>query len=231
MGKKKITKEPKGLSVFEKDCIWMSIRYCIGRHTIASQMHADGIANCVYKRMPKNYLLFLSQDINQEIYDQLQIYNWLNIDYYYNIPKTHFKPLDVLYRGMDGLDIRDSDKMRKIKTVDVLYNSINKTFQYEAYYNETDRQVNHRSIHDFKDLEVWQRLANLLDVDSHKWCKLIDGTIVEYYEYWRTYFEDGKAMYEKVKEPIEEGRAFNFMGCLFIPNESILEDDINPNKE
>ena len=32
-----------------EDFIWMSYRYCIGRKTIAANMHADTIANFIYK--------------------------------------------------------------------------------------------------------------------------------------------------------------------------------------
>lgn len=224
--------EPKGLSEFEHDCIWMSTRYCIGRQTIASQMHADGIANYIYNRMTKDRLMFMAQDINREIYDNLRILGLLDIDYHYNIPTTHFKPLDVLYQGLNELDIRDNDQIRKTKVITALFNKVDNTFSFEPYSRDNGRYCNTRSVNDFKDLEVWQRLANLLNIDSHKWCKLIDGTIVEYYEYWRMYYgEDGKAVYEKIKEPIEQGRAFNFIGCRFIPDESIKEDNVNPNNE
>ena len=31
------------MSDYEEDCMWMSYRYCIGRHAIASAMHANDI--------------------------------------------------------------------------------------------------------------------------------------------------------------------------------------------
>jgi hypothetical protein len=81
---------------------------------------------------------------------------------------------------------------------------------------------------DLTDLEVWQRLANLFDVDNHKWCRLKDGSVVEYYEFYHHYMDDGKYVFEKVKTPVEDYH--NFAVCRFIPAESIEEDDINPEK-
>ena len=53
------------LSTYEEDCIWMSYRYCIGRHTIASHCHASDIANNAYGRMSKERTQFMSKDINK----------------------------------------------------------------------------------------------------------------------------------------------------------------------
>ena len=43
MAKKK-TENVKMMTQYEEDCVWMSYRYCIGRHTIASHCHAGDIA-------------------------------------------------------------------------------------------------------------------------------------------------------------------------------------------
>ena len=52
MAKKKVKKEePKEMSMYEEDLIWMSYRYCIGRHTIAASMHAGEIAKHEYFRL------------------------------------------------------------------------------------------------------------------------------------------------------------------------------------
>ena len=66
MAKKK-TESVKMLSQYEEDCVWMSYRYCIGRHTIASQCHAGNIAWNAYGRLTPERMQFMSEDINNEI--------------------------------------------------------------------------------------------------------------------------------------------------------------------
>lgn len=60
MAKKKLTQ-------FEEDCIWMSYRYCIGRHTITSNMHAGHIAQNCYDRLSNERLEFMANDIRDSI--------------------------------------------------------------------------------------------------------------------------------------------------------------------
>jgi hypothetical protein len=60
------------LSDYEEDCMWMSYRYCIGRHTIASHMHANDIWKNCRGRMSKERELFTAFDINREIEDKLR---------------------------------------------------------------------------------------------------------------------------------------------------------------
>ena len=51
------------LTDYEEDCMWMSYRYCIGRHTIASHMHAGSIwKNCQHRMSPERQL-FTAFDI------------------------------------------------------------------------------------------------------------------------------------------------------------------------
>ena len=60
------------LSDYEEDCMWMSYRYCIGRHTIASHMHANDIWKNCKGCMSKDRELFTAFDINREIEDKLR---------------------------------------------------------------------------------------------------------------------------------------------------------------
>jgi hypothetical protein len=77
------------------------------------------------------------------------------------------------------------------------------------------------------DLEVWQQLANLFVVGSHKWCKLTNGDIVEYFEYMVCQTYGGEFKYITYKCPIQKYISFR----RIIPIESIEEDNIEkPNK-
>lgn len=213
---------------FSEDYLFMSWRYCIGRHTIAAHMHASTIAQDAYGKLSKERSQFNSEDINNEIHSNLHVYNFVNMSWYGNIPKSHFKPLDVVYSILDKESIDSVEKMRKIKEIYIDWNRSKNDFDYSIYYfteNDKDKDLG-RSLWDIVDLEVWQQLANLFDLNGHKWCKLIDGSLCEYYECWKYYNkEDGTFGFRKRKHPVD--RYYNFN--TYIPEENIKEDNIKPN--
>jgi hypothetical protein len=222
-----MSKTQNQLTSFEEDCIWMSYRYCIGRQTIAAQMHADGIANYVYDRLNSKRLQFMSEDICREIYDSIKFNHFIDMGWYGNIPKQYFKPLDVIYEIFNAENIDSIDKISEIKTISINWNGSLNKYDYSIYrYQDNDCKFNNHSFNDISSLEVWQRLANLFDKQSHKYCKLVDDTIVEYYEYWRHGYVDGVLQFKKVKCPIN-GKQHNFSICTYIPDENIKEDNID----
>lgn len=211
----------KNLSSYEEDCIWMSYRYCIGRHTIAAHCHAGDIANNAYGRMTKERMQFMSKDINREIYDVLHMHDWFNIDYVWNL--QNFRPLDIFYQCLNDIGFKTYDDIKKIKSIDCYFTKENELKTDVYYYNDKDK-FNFKSFMDVEDLGVWQRLANLFDVDNHKWCKLIDDSIIEYYEFWTIKHTEEGLVFEKVKTPIENYH--NFSVLKYIPEENIKEDNI-----
>ena len=76
---------------FEIDSMWMSIRYCVGRHTIASHAHAQNVATIMYDKLDNEQRVFQAMDINREITSQLRFEG-----FYINIPNY-----DTLYQ--DGI--------------------------------------------------------------------------------------------------------------------------------
>lgn len=218
-------KEKQMLSEYEIDNIYMSYRYCIGRHTIAAHCHAGDIANNAYGRMTKERMQFMAKDINQEIYDSLHVHDWFLVDNVWNM--KNFKPLDIFYQCLNDLNLKDVNDLKRVKGIECYYTKEGELKTDVYYYNDKDK-FNYKSLMDISDLEVWQRLANLFDIDGHKWCRLVDDSIVEYYEYWRKkYTEDGSLRFEKIKTPIESYH--NFGVCKFIPQENIKEDNIKVN--
>lgn len=212
-----------------EDYIWMSYRYCIGRHTIAAHYHATTIARDVYGRLSDGRMEFYSEDICSCIYDQLHFKDFIDFGWYGNIPKRAFKPLDVIYRIFDKENIDCEEKMRRIKTIAIDWNKEKNDFDYSIYYfNENDKNKNYgRSMLDICDLEVWQKLANLFDIDGHKYCRLIDDTICEYYECWQWDIEiDRKWSFKKYKCPVDR---LNIGTLHYILEENIKEDNIKPN--
>lgn len=224
MAKKK--KENKMLSSFEEDCIWMSYRYCIGRHTIAAHCHAGDIANFAYNRLTDERMEFMSEDIAREIYDKLNWCHFINMGWYGNIPKEYFKPLDVIYEIFQKEDVNSYKKIKSIKSIVIDWDSSKKEFNHSIYYfNDNDKNKDYgRSFSDIYDLEVWQRLSNLFNKKNHKWCKLVDDTIVEYYEYWRHFMTQDGIVFEKVKSPVKNYH--NFAITTYIPEENIKEDNV-----
>ena len=73
------------LKDYEEDGIWMSYRYCIGRHTIASHMRAGDILKHYYKRLKltPERCKFMAKDINKSIEDCLR-WGQLNVSMSYS---------------------------------------------------------------------------------------------------------------------------------------------------
>lgn len=211
------------LSNYEIDSIWMSYRYCIGRHTIASHCHAGDIANHAYGRMSNERTQFMSKDINQSLYDVLHVHDWFSVDSPYNV--KNFRPLDMFYQCLNNIGIKDMNDIKKFKCMDCYYDKNGELKTDVYYYNDKDK-INFRSYSDITELEVWQRLANLFDMDSHKWCKLTDGRIVEYYEYWTHYRTEDGFEFQQIKCPIDGYH--NFAVTTRIDEQYIVEDNVNP---
>lgn len=225
MAKKK-TKKVEMLTQYEIDCVWMSYRYCIGRHSIVSHCHAEDIAKNAYGRMTPERTQFMSDGINNEIHSQLHFDKFVDMGWYWNIPKTHFKPLDVLYSILNDESVNSVEKFRQIKSIVVDWNREKNDFDYSIYYfNENDNNKDlSRSLWDIQDLEVWQQLANLFDLNGHKLARVeVDGEekIVCYYECWHAINIQGTITYKKRKHAIDS--PFNW----YINEECIIEDNIN----
>lgn len=211
--------------LFNENYIWMSYRYCIGKHTIAAHHQAETIANDVYGKITDARMEFFSEDICDIIHDNLSYKDFIDFDWYRNIPKDKFKPLDIVYTILNKENIDSIEKLKSIKSISINWNHEEQTFDHSIYYfNENDKNKDYgRSLWDLEDLEIWQKLANLLDKRTHKFCKLIDGSICEYYETWRMVSEEGKYSLKKYKCPVSD---LNISILCYIPTENIKEDNI-----
>lgn len=218
-------KEQQMLSDYEIDNIWMSYRYCIPRHTIAAHCHAGDIANNAYGRMTKERMQFMSKDINQEIYSKLHMSDWFDVDCVWNL--NNFRPLDIFYQCLNDIGFKNYDDIKKIKGIECYYTKEGELKTDVYYYN--DGKFNYKSFMDVEDLEVWQRLANLFDIDNHKWCRCSGGKIVEYYEYWTHYRTEQGLEFRKIKCPIDGYH--NFSVTTRIDEQFIEEDNIEKPNE
>ena len=205
------------MSRYEEDCIWMSYRYCIGRHTIAAHMHAGEIAAHAYGRMSDERTQFMSHDINREIGRILNIHNWFEFDNEWSIPQNEYRPLDLLYRCLAENNINTDEQLRKIKNITAIYEGSGKWVFDICYYKHG---CNVRSLSDIRDLEVWQQLANFFDLEGYKLCRLKDDTFCEYYECWK----ECNGEYKRYRIPVDARH--NFSVLTYIPDENIVEDNV-----
>lgn len=147
---------------FFEDMIWMSYRYCIGRRTIATHMHAGNIAKNCYNLLSDDRKVFNAQDIRQEINDVFRWRENININ---------------LYRG----DV-DSDAFSLIiqRLIDKYGEELPETFNWDDWMFDVDHNGKitiseyngNKPIESvpilFSDLVPWIKLANALDINNHK---------------------------------------------------------------
>ena len=105
------------LSDYEEDCMWMSYRYCIGRHTIASSMHAGGIwANCK-NRMSQERQLFTAFDINRQIESNLA---FMRPSFHFpltSLNKIYTPAVDIVCQFMEDYNIKSIEDFIKYKEI------------------------------------------------------------------------------------------------------------------
>ena len=99
---------------YEEDSMWMSYRYCIGRHTIASSMRAGDIASHCYGRMSEERSIFTAYDINREIERCLQF--GCGPRWYFPITsfnRIYTSALDIFCQLVEDFDIQKKEDLLK----------------------------------------------------------------------------------------------------------------------
>jgi len=121
------------LSEYEVDCMWMSYRYCIGRHTIASHMHAGDIwANCK-NRMSKERQLFNAFDINREVERCMQF----GVGPEWSFPLTslnriYTSAIDIFCEFLDDYNIKSKEDYLKYYKIDVFLSDNERGYKIET---------------------------------------------------------------------------------------------------
>ena len=125
-------RENTKLTDYEEDCMWMSYRYCIGRHTIASSMHAGHIwANCK-DRMSNERALFTAFDINREIENSLQFHKP-----YFHFPLTslnriYTSAVDIVCEFMEDYNIKSIDDFIKYRDIHIILTDNERGYKFET---------------------------------------------------------------------------------------------------
>lgn len=136
-----------------EDFIWMSYRYCIGRHTIAAAYHADVIRGLIMDNpdcLSEDRKAFMAIDIRRQIND---LVCWRS-NIYVDGPRDADLYSLILYKGSE----KPNEKVK---------------FYVDEFYNivttepcENDKYVPHDK--DYEDIIRWIKLANILDKSTHK---------------------------------------------------------------
>lgn len=136
-----------------EDFIWMSYRYCIGRHTIAAAYHADVIRGLIMDNpdcLSENRKAFMAIDIRRQIND---LVCWRS-NVYVDGPRDADLYSLILYKGSE----KPNEKVKFY--VDEFYNTVTTEPCEDDKYVPYDK--------DFEDIIRWIKLANILDKSTHK---------------------------------------------------------------
>lgn len=120
------------LSDYEEDCMWMSYRYCVGRHTIAASMHAPAIWKHCKGRMSDERALFTAFDINREIESSMVF-----IKPYFHFPLTslnriYTSAIDIFCQFLEDYKIEDIADLIKYRDVYVKLSDNDRGYTFET---------------------------------------------------------------------------------------------------
>lgn len=118
---------------YEEDSMWMSYRYCIGRHTIASHMRAGDIGTHCYGRMSEERSIFTAYDINREIEEKLQFGN--GPEWYFPITsmnRIYTSAIDIFCQFIEDYDIKSKEDYLKYYKIDVILTDNERGYKIET---------------------------------------------------------------------------------------------------
>lgn len=200
------------LTNYEEDCMWMSYRYCIGRHTIASHMHATDIwQNCKGNRMSKERQLFTAFDINREIESNL---TFMRPSFHFpltSLNKIYTPAVDIVCQFMEDYNIKSIEDFIKYKEIYVkLYDNERgytfETITWEEYLRPKvlDYCKKYYIDQSFTEDSAWKY-----------YCDCRDGEIIPQEEFW----EQIKKITRDMPDP--EHYYFHDLEDLFIWNDLV----------
>ena len=121
------------LSDYEDDSVWMSYRYCIGRHTIASHMRAGDIWKNCKGRMNKDRQLFNAFDINREIEQHMQF--GAGPEWHFPITslnRIYTTAIDIFCEFLEDYDIKSKEDYLKYYAIDVILTDNERGYKIET---------------------------------------------------------------------------------------------------
>lgn len=118
---------------YEEDSMWMSYRYCIGRHTIASHMRAGDIGTHCYGRMTNERSIFTAYDINREIEQKMQFGN--GPEWHFPITslnRIYTSAIDIFCQFIEDYDIKSKEDYLKYYAIDVILTDNERGYKIET---------------------------------------------------------------------------------------------------
>ena len=129
---RKFLRENTKLTAYDEDNMWMSYRYCIGRHTIASHMHAGDIWKNCRGRLHPDRELFTAFDINREIENSLCFHKP-----YFHFPITSLNRIyttavDIVCEFMEDYEIKSIDDLLKYRDINIILTDNERGYKFET---------------------------------------------------------------------------------------------------
>jgi len=202
---RKKNKEQVELSkeVFE-DFFWMSYRYCIGRHTIATHYHALNIARLM-SIFSEERQVFNAHDILREVNDVVRISNnWIFSVY----EDSDCSLINVCLKYLAENHL--FEQMQYIERI-----CVNKKISNNEYeVTHTIGTVKDRYSIMLDDLMVWNDVANIFIPSNHKIAVIeYDGKVTEeeVYESWNRAYDNSYEypIYIRHWKSVENGKKGN----------------------
>lgn len=143
---------------FFEDLIWMSMRYCIGRRSIAANCHPGNIIKNCYNQLSDEMKERLVTDIRREIDNQLSWYSNIKVNNKYDDDNT-----DIAYLIGYALSTYDPDELLW-KDTKFIVDKRSKIVNIESELDCAQYKIT-QILYDFLP---WSKLANALDKNKHK---------------------------------------------------------------
>ena len=217
-------KRQKYMSTYEEDLIWMSARYCIGRHTISASMHAGNIAKNAYGKLKPARQEFEAFDIRRCIEDDLRFSSLnLYVDSAICNNRSLYDPMKFLYEAILQENITKTDELKKISSINVELTR-NGTYSIRVEYRKDDSMGG--TLPSLMDLLAWNDLAALFYTPGHMMVTASDGKdnkeTLECFPSLILYnYSDGTFEMKQVWKPVEEYVKAPFVD-RYIPSEYIV---------
>jgi len=149
---KKFIRANTKLDSYEEDSMWMSYRYCIGRHTIASHMRANDIARRCYGRLSNERSIFTAYDINKEI-ENCMLYGYCGPRWVFpctSLNAIYTSAIDIYCQFVEDFEIKTIDDLLKYKEVKVILADNERGYKIETVtWEEYLRPQVHKIVNDW----------------------------------------------------------------------------------
>ena len=152
------------LSDYEMDAMWMSYRYAIGRHSIASVMHAGKLVQAVYDRLAEERKAFCAFDMRREVNMRLE---WgYNFGLDFSFPQEEFDPIKALMEFSTRPEVKEVGLLKFLQNHWV---KVSKGSNNELAFHIEETKDKHIELYAFEldDLIIWANAANALDKKRH----------------------------------------------------------------